>query len=295
MKPRFAMSLIELLLVLGIVAILLGLLLPAVQKIRAAARQTQSVNNLKQNTLALLHCADVTGELINVSNSPLSLPLPQRHPEWKLLIQLLPYIEHREPYHFIHHDGRMRYVAINTFISPGDPTISERISMGVGIANYSYNGQMLGSRKTLNHSITDGLSTTICFAENYFHCPWQQSTTREYHELWSGITTIISLTDGPNIYLDFPFGPRRPSFADPTCRDIVPITQQGRTQPSVAGMTFQYRPKPEAADARLPQTPHVGGLPVAYYDGSVRVLAPSITPAMFWSAVTPDGAEVVFE
>jgi prepilin-type N-terminal cleavage/methylation domain-containing protein len=88
-RARSGFSLVELLVVISIIALLMGLLLPAVQKVREAAARTQCTNNLKQIGLAIHH----------FHNDFKKLPpnrLSDLHATWAVLI--LPYLEQNNLY-----------------------------------------------------------------------------------------------------------------------------------------------------------------------------------------------------
>ncbi|MCI0380128.1 MAG: DUF1559 domain-containing protein [Gemmataceae bacterium] len=274
---RSALTLVELLVVIAIIAILIGLLLPAVQKVREAASRIESMNNLKQIMLA-------THEFSNINRGYLpsidGWNQGSMSYETSLFISLMPYLEQGTIYarfRSVYGEGSAgsEYV-IRVYLSPADPTLPGE---PMGLASYAANAIVFAPRSTFRQ-ISDGLSNTITFAEHYsFNC--------------GGFTTF-GWSRNENLTLpNLVF--RTATFANKAAGDVYPVTLANPpiTRASIPGLTFQTAPTQKNCDPRIPQSPHPGGMLAAIADGSVRVLGRGMSESTFWGAVTRSGGEVL--
>jgi prepilin-type N-terminal cleavage/methylation domain-containing protein/prepilin-type processing-associated H-X9-DG protein len=139
---RTAFTLIELLVVIAIIAILVGLLLPAVQKVREAAARIQCENNLKQIALALQGYHDVYGRFPGV--------VDQGGPRYtSMFVEALPFIEQNNLYNewnftnpAANGNGPAATV-IKSYICPSHPDVDHPLSLASGeyaVTTYAGNG-----------------------------------------------------------------------------------------------------------------------------------------------------------
>jgi len=195
MRRRSGFTLIELLVVIAIIAILIGLLVPAVQKVREAAARAQCQNNLKQIGLSI-HNYESTNRRFPVGGLSSPLATGGVASNASALIQLLPYVEQANIYNqadlnmsmqAARNDPLITTQEVPIFICPSDPSSGK-------ISNYGRSNYMacIGASATVSNTnattggafhrpagtttpgaakgfrileITDGTSNTAAFSE----------------------------------------------------------------------------------------------------------------------------------
>ncbi|MCS6866952.1 MAG: DUF1559 domain-containing protein [Gemmataceae bacterium] len=190
-RQGLGVTLIELLVVIAILAILVGLLLPAVQKVRAAAARLKCQNNLKQIGLALHNYHDRSGHLPPGYVSAVSPTGADLGPGWGWAAHLLPDLEQDALWRLIRFNAaigepahaRARTQVLTVFLCPADEQIGVFTTAGAGVAiahaNYvgvfgtndiapnpgAGNGVFSRNSRIRFLDITDGLSNTFAIGE----------------------------------------------------------------------------------------------------------------------------------
>jgi prepilin-type N-terminal cleavage/methylation domain-containing protein len=299
LEQRRGFTLIELLVVIAIIAILIGLLLPAVQKVREAAARMTCSNNIKQLSLSLHNYASTyDGKLPSLTQTNTATTGGGDAINASLLFALLPYME-QDPLYKIGltaPNGNtwlgvvtpgttpvlVQSQTIKPFQCPSDPTNRGGFPSNRGTdfagANYEGNFQLFGASQvgTADHAkfgignIPDGTSNTVVFAEHFM------GSQTDLGVLWAW-----------------------PGWMVPTANDMGKHTAAfgwfgGRAGTGWPAATSWNLPPqftfttPVQADRWRPTAIHTGTCLVGLGDGSVRGVSSAVTQLTWTYAITPD-------
>lgn len=273
---RPALSMIELLVVLAILAFLFALLLPAVQRVREAAGRQQSINNLKMIGLALHSFFDTHRRL-----PPARDGLAPGQTVATVHVYLLPYLEQQALYQAYLKSGGKEGgdVVVKVLLAANDPTVGKNdqgaTSFAANLRVFSTKGYktafdadlpMLAAIEPGKNSLLfpDGTSNTIWYATKYASCG-----------------------DGGSKFA-----------ADPTSKFAAFFGQNAATEkasPGSAKATFQLTPQGQACriSPLMAQSFSDRGIEIGFGDGSVRQIPAGIDPTNWNALLQPNDGRPV--
>jgi prepilin-type N-terminal cleavage/methylation domain-containing protein len=289
---RSGFTLIELLVVIAIIAILIALLVPAVQKVREAAARTQCINNLKQFGLAIQAYNDTYKKLPPLSMAQNSSPPGQYNGSFHFSI--LPYVEQGAIYasglsnpaatwdatNNLPAGARVRQQVIAIFACPSDVTNSSGFpgNRGQDWAGTSYgaNCSLFGTNKSGNArsaqytvgNIPDGTSNTIGMVDQFMGCQSDNGRLWAYPGWdWAGDHRYQATFGTGGLGWNAAWGNW----------NLPP----------------QFGVQQTASDITRPQANHTGVSIVGLMDGSCRTVASSITQLTWQFAMQPADGQVL--
>ncbi len=318
-SPRKGFTLIELLVVIAIIGILIGLLLPAVQKVRDAAARMQCSNNLKQIGLATHNYHDTYQVLPPMSSWVWKNPGSNR--ETGIFYSLLPFIEQQNLVNLSKTANNNGYTfpgtgwtdycvtiganIVKNYLCPADYTNPTHLDAGSPdnygplFATGSYSANVLVFDPNPSHSIitamTNGTSNTIMFGHRLEYC--------DFGAPGFGYNDWDATPDQTGTYHPIPgFGwaktgylEKRGNYMSTNTNQqghgLHPLTSGAYPRYTDGSLPFQVQPLPGNCDPVVLASPHTGVMPVGLGDGSVRSVSPSISTTTWLNACIPDSGQ----